>query len=323
MEAIRFVLIDETIVSYGYWVSVSGIDLVQFRKNPIMYWMHQRSSRWGDKEQVLPIGKWKDIKVELINGIKSITAEPVFDIEDEFALKIKNKVDGGFIKMASAGLAPKQWSEDKKHLKPGQTRATVLKSQMVECSIVDIGANKNAIRLYDETGVINLSEGNENIIPLINLNLNLKSESDMKLIALALGLDAETDEAVLLAEIKRLQTAEKENKTALEQFQAEKVEELMEHESITEKNKAQFEELAGVNFGLAKTTLDLMRDKEPKKKPKRALLADAIDENRKPSTNSEKTWEELSEEELQELKADNTEEYETLYEAEFGHKPKY
>ncbi len=96
----RFVLIDETLVSYGYWVNVSGIDLKLFKKNPIMLWMHKRASRWDTTDNVAPIGRWEDVKVETINGIKSITANAVFDEKDEFAMKIKNKIEGGFLKMA-------------------------------------------------------------------------------------------------------------------------------------------------------------------------------------------------------------------------------
>ncbi|MEA2041140.1 MAG: hypothetical protein U9N85_01120, partial [Bacteroidota bacterium] len=62
----RFVLIDESLTSNKFWVRIAGIDLKQFKKNPIMYWMHQRASGYDGQNQVLPIGKWKDIKTEQI-----------------------------------------------------------------------------------------------------------------------------------------------------------------------------------------------------------------------------------------------------------------
>ncbi len=318
----RFVLIDETLVSYGYWVNVSGIDLTLFKKNPIMLWMHKRASRWDTTDNVAPIGRWEDIKVEEIKGIKSITADAVFDEKDEFAIKIKNKIEGGFLKMASAGLKVKTWSEDKKYLKPGQTRSTVVKSELYEASIVDIGANKNAIALYDDEGIVNLSDNNDtNFIPLLNSN---KSKFNMKVIALKLGLNEDATEVEVLAEIDKLRNSESKSKEIVKKLNADRVEKLMEHKSITDENKEQFKELAETNFGLAEKTLSIMGSKEQKEKSKQDTerLSDVIKKTNSSKTVDEaKTWEDFSDKELAELRDNKREDYIALYEDEFGSAP--
>ena len=312
----RFVLIDETLVSHGFWVKISGIDLKQFKRNPIMYWMHQRPSSYDGEKQTLPIGKWADIKKEEINGIEAITAEAVFDEKDEFAVKIKNKVEGGFINMASAGLMPITWSEEKELLKPGQTRQTLLKSEMQEASIVDRGANKNAVRLYNPDGTINLNINNADFIPEIPTN---KSEK-MKQIAILLGLFANAEESEILSAIEKMKTDLNNKETALQNIQKARVEKLMEHESITPENKEHFEELAKVNFGLAEKTLEIMRTKEPKAKPVR--LSEMLNgKSTQPKADKEKSWRDYSEKELAEMREAHRDVYCELFNTEFGYFP--
>lgn len=139
-----FVLHDESLNSYGFWMKTSGADISQFEKNPIMLFNHNRTWR-GTEDEVLPIGHWENIRTE---GEK-ILAEPAFD-PDEFSQKIKAKVEAGTLRMASVGASVIEQSEDTEHIKPGQRYATVLKWKVKEASIVDIGANDNALALYDE-----------------------------------------------------------------------------------------------------------------------------------------------------------------------------
>ncbi len=313
----RFVIIDETIVSRGFWVKVSGIDLTQFRKNPIMLWMHQRPNSYDGQNQVLPIGYWKDIRLETINGIKSITAEAVFDEKDKFAIQIKDKVDAGIIKMASAGLKTVTWSEDEKHIKAGQKRATLLKSELQEASIVDIGANKNALRLYNDNGLINLSDYSNNI-PTIKL----KQSNNMKAIAIFLALGAMATEDEILAELKIRESQAKSDKEKLSELQTARIKKLMQHESITDDNKEHFEALAKQNYGLAEKTLEIIATKEKKEQPKQERLSDAII-NKKPSgtSNKAKAWSDYSDKELEELRETSRDVYLELFNDEFGYFP--
>ena len=127
-----FIMSDETQNCYGFKVCTSGINIESFKSNPVMFYNHNR--------ELGVIGKWENIRVE---GSR-LLADPVFDESDEFAMKIKNKVESGFLKSASIGI----FSKDEYILKNDEK--WLMKSVMKECSIVDIPANENALVLYDE-----------------------------------------------------------------------------------------------------------------------------------------------------------------------------
>jgi hypothetical protein len=179
-----FILHDESLNEHGFWMLTAGADLKQFKKNPIMLFNHNRP--WRDTEDtMLPIGHWDNIRLE---G-DQILADAVFDA-DEFAQKIAAKVESGTLRMASAGARPITTSSDAKYIKPGQRYETVLKWNMKEASIVDIGANNNAMALYDDKdNLITLADGPDNIpLPLItqtSIDTNMKELS--KLLKLADG----------------------------------------------------------------------------------------------------------------------------------------
>jgi hypothetical protein len=160
----RFTLTSEAKNQEGFHVYTNGVDLTDFKDNPIMLWMHTRPSG-GSKDEVLPLGYWADIEVK--DG--KITAVPVFDDSDEFAMKIYQKVENGTIKMASAGLRPIEWNQDNTWLK---------KSVLKEASIVDIGSNREAlgVALYNEV---------DQLVKLADITVKSKSHINMKLIQLS------------------------------------------------------------------------------------------------------------------------------------------
>jgi hypothetical protein len=206
--AYTFVVSDESINSYGFRVLTDGIDLKQFKKNPIMLYMHKRNTWEPTGDEV--IGRWENIRKE--KG--KLLADAVFDEENEFAKKIASKVKGGFIKMASIGIVKKEVSTEKKHLKSGQTRATVTKSNLNEISIVDMGGNDNALKLYKDNG---------DDFKIEELNIKTQNMKDYKVFALALGLEADATENEVLSEIATLQKDKKTAETIVETLaQAEK-----------------------------------------------------------------------------------------------------
>ena len=158
----------EAVNSYGSRVLTSGIDLSQYERNPVLLWMHRRS--W--EPDAMPIGRIENLRVE---GDKLI-GTPVFDQADEFAKKIESKWENGFLRMASAALEPTETTADPSLILPGQTRETVVKSKLIEVSIVDIGGNDEALQLYGEEGkLLKLSAGED--CPGLPL-LQLKKETD-------------------------------------------------------------------------------------------------------------------------------------------------
>ncbi len=181
-----FILSDESINTYGFRLLTSGADLKQFKRNPVMYLNHDHYDT--------PIGLWENIRIE--DG--KILADPVFDLEDEKGKKVASKVERGFLRMASVGVRVLQWSEDPKHLLPGQTRPTAIKWVLREGSVVGIGSNHNALRLYDE---------DDNIIPddkIIELFYKPKNKKMNKEIFQLLDLPEDGNEEQLMGAIQAL-----------------------------------------------------------------------------------------------------------------------
>lgn len=194
-----FVLSDESLNSYGFWINTAGIDLKQFKNNPLVLWMHMRPWR-GTKDEILPIGTIENLRIE----DKRLLGDVTFDMNDAFAKAIASKVDGGFLRMGSIGFLPIETSRDEKWLKPGQTRETVVKCRLIEFSIVDIGSNDNSLALCADPVVcdndqkpVTLSNNKECPVKLLD-TINTKNIDKMEKIALKLGLKSNATEAEVL-----------------------------------------------------------------------------------------------------------------------------
>lgn len=167
-EKKRFILHTEALNSHGLWIKTDGIKMERFMANPVMYFNHDM---W-----TLPLGRWEDLKVE--GG--SISASADIDDSSEYEKRIKGKVDKGYIKAASIGVRILEMSDSPEYLKQGQTRPTITKCELIECSIVDVPANSEAlmeVRFYgtnDGNGaptLLNLNDAavlNATLPPLLN-----------------------------------------------------------------------------------------------------------------------------------------------------------
>ncbi|MFV0341013.1 MAG: hypothetical protein ACK5MA_10395 [Parachlamydiaceae bacterium] len=227
-KPIPFILLDGTITTYGFRVLPDGIDLSQFERNPIMFYHH--------KDYMLPIGTWTNIRKE--NGM--LLADAVLDYadDDKEVQRIIGKIEREIIKMASVGLRKAEWSNDAAYKLDGQELPTAIKSVMREASIVPIGGNNNALRLYDnDDAEIDLSDEiklSDFIKPYklkIKMNeellkeLNLSDKADDKavvaaIVALKDGLKtAQDDRDALQKKIDALELADREGKK--NQFAAE------------------------------------------------------------------------------------------------------
>ncbi len=168
-----------------------------------------------------------------------LLADPVFDTEDEKGKEIAGKVERGFLKMASIGIRIVATSDDPKMLLAGQTRETVIKCRLREASIVGIGANHNALRLYDENDN-ELSE--QEIIKLFD---NPKTKSEMKFSKQILGLlqlsDSPTVEAIESA-ILNLHDEKAQAVADKEKAETEKAEAEQKLKDIADKEKAEKKE---------------------------------------------------------------------------------
>lgn len=137
MAVKTFILHDETVNTYGIRMLTAGANLDEFRRNPVMLLNH------NDWE--LPIGRWENIRIE---GTR-ILADAVFDETDARAKEVAGKVERDFLRMASISAWVDEASEDPAYRMPGQTGPTIVRWTAREASICPIGANHNALVLYD------------------------------------------------------------------------------------------------------------------------------------------------------------------------------
>ena len=217
----RLRLSDSSLNSYGTRLITRGGDISQYEKNPVLLYMHQRGT---------VIGYIKDIRIE---G-DEITGEPVFDEATELSKQIKTQFEKGSIRMCSIGVDILELSDDPALLLPGQTCPTITKWRLFEVSMVDIGANDNAIVLKKDGKVLELGMGAESPLPkLENFNHKIENEMDIKTLALALGLEATATEVQVTDSIKGLVKFKKENATKIESLQNELNELRKEKETLT------------------------------------------------------------------------------------------
>lgn len=160
----RIILSEESVNSYGFRVLTRGIDLSGFEKNPVMLYDHRRYS-------YLPIGTWDKTRIES----NQLTAEPIFDLEDEEAARIAGKYDRKILNAASIGIDILATSDDPADMLPGQRLPTVTKCKLYEASIVPIPSNTNAVRLFRNGQPIDMSD-----VTAISLAFNINpNESEM------------------------------------------------------------------------------------------------------------------------------------------------
>lgn len=307
----RVRLTNDSLNSYGYRVLTAGVDIEQYQRNPVVLYMHTRG-------QI--VGILKDIRKE--DG--EITAEIVFDEATELSKRCKKQWEFGSLRMVSIGFDVIETSDAPEHLVVGQQFPTVTKSRLYEVSVVDIGANDDAIKLRRNGKLMTLGDGGDCPLPPLDNKPNNKSpQMELKVLALQLGLPETADEAAVNAKLAKLKAAEEEAAT----LKADK--EKLEEDAITAAvdtaiaerrlaadKKQQFVDL-GKKFGLAdlKATLSAM---EPRVKPSQLINPGSGNSAEK---DGEKKYSKLSEvpaQELVTLKRDNEPEYRRLYIAEYG-----
>lgn len=304
--------------SYGARVLTDGIDLEQYQKNPVLLYMHRR----GRKED-MPIGIMENLRVE---G-DTLYGTPKFDDDTEDERNINKKWERGTLRMLSAGLDILEWSEEPALLVAGQTRPTITKSKLIEVSVVDIGANDDALQvgLYHEGKLLALAAGEENAhLPLLTVlakedneeqtpNNNQQKKMEKILLKLGLAPNATEDEAV--SAIGQLQ--EEKSAMALARI-TDAVETAIKEKRITADKKEKYLSL-GKTLGLADLNA-LFADMAPAQKPLDLVRPNGSVQSAGSAT---LTWANATPEQLQELRENNKEEYVRLYKENFGFAPEF
>ncbi|MCC2590354.1 hypothetical protein [Chryseobacterium sp. MFBS3-17] len=184
MSKHKFVLNDENQVNqYGFRVRNGGLELSRFKANPVILDYHRDGN-------AAVIGRWENIQFE---G-SLLTAEAVFDDADPYAKEIARKVTDGFLRGASLGLNP--YSMSNFQIAPDDVYDLV-KSEVLEASVVPIPNNANALKLYasSDESMQELQETEVSKILLMaqeittfNLHNNMKKINLSLAAVIALGL---------------------------------------------------------------------------------------------------------------------------------------
>jgi HK97 family phage prohead protease/HK97 family phage major capsid protein len=134
VNGMQFVLSDETPDRLGDIISSAGWDITSFRDNPIALFNHNSN---------FPIGRWTDLHVEkgALRGHLKLAEEGTSPRIDEIIRLTK----AGILRAVSVGFQPlaSQPRKDKSGLPTGGEH--FLKQALVECSLVSVPANPNAL----------------------------------------------------------------------------------------------------------------------------------------------------------------------------------
>lgn len=305
----RVRITNDSLNSYGFRVLTDGLDVMQYNRNPVLLNMHERGN---------VIGYVKDLKVEN----NEVTGELMFDCASELSQRCKKQFEFGSLRMVSAGLEILETSEDPDLLVPGQTRPTITKSKLFEVSVVDVGANDDALVLHKDGKRVTLGRDGECDLPLLNNNNKHQKTEEMenKTIALQLGLPETATEAEISAKFAELKQLKEENASLLKEKETlalvnitNLVTQAIAEKRLEEKDKDQFVEL-GKKIG-AEELEKTLKAMHP------AVKLSSVLGHQGGAPAGEQKYTKLSEvpaDQIATLRADNPEEYKQLYKAEYG-----
>lgn len=308
--------------SYGTRILTAGIDLEQYRRNPVLLWMHRRNYQ----DTAGPIGRIENLRLD---GTRLI-GTPVFDQNDPFAQQIQSKWENGFLRMASAGLELLEVSDDPSLAFDGQTRATVTRSKLVEVSIVDIGSNDEALKLYESGKILTLAAGEEHkSLPMLKLNTDpeqregeecnkQKIEKQMnKEFLTLLGLPETATEEQALASLRLLKTRADQVETIQLAAVTAAVDNAIAERRIMAENRDHFIAL-GKNAGLDNLTATLKLMPVQQKPTEVINLSKTSAPGAGAAPKEYAKLSEVPEKELLTMRKENPAKYAQLFKAEYG-----
>lgn len=332
-----FLVSDASINSYRCRVFLSGGDTTAFESNPVMLYMHERGR---------VIGKWTNLKRDGDN----LFADPVFNLKDQKPLggaDIGQQVEDGFLNAASIGIVILR-AEYNETL----DCYDILEWRLQEISIVDVGANANALQLYDQAGepihelklaqylqtfraqtadapTANVPDPTQTEIRVPELQTPHPPHMELKQMALSMGLPETATEAQVTAKAAELLGASTELAAIKNQLAAAKTKEAKDlvdaafsDKRISEPQKAVWEGLFKSDHDGAKAALATI--------PKPANLTQFAQQGAaagaqgggSEKADKAKRYHEMDRAgTLAKFRAENLAEFEDLYEAAFDGKP--
>ncbi len=271
---VKFILNDETKKnSHGFYLVNAGGRFERFNENPVMLNMHDLNCL---------IGKWLNLRTE---G-NLLIADPEFDEGDPEAVKVKGKVERGYLKGASVGIIINA-AEWRTNPTTEVEELFVTDWELFEVSLVSVPSNAGALtlKIYDgQCRAISEDHIRGHIEEIVKLSLSekntktIKNESEMEikltaeaLVALGVkeGADGTAISAAVLKMKKDLETAtgdlatEKEKTLKAKKAQAEGLVDLaVKAGKIPADRKEQFVKLALADYDTAKATLEAIPEKQ-------------------------------------------------------------
>ncbi len=299
---------NDNLNSYGFRVLTSGMDVVQYNRNPVLLYMHERGN---------VVGYVKDPKVEN----NEVTGELMFDCASELSSRCKKQFEFGSLRMVSVGLEILETSDAPDVLVPGQTRPTITKSKLFEVSIVDVGGNDDALVLQRNGKMITLGRDGECDLPLLNNNNKQKTEEmENKTIALQLGLPETATDAEISAKLTELNALKEQNVSLMKEKESltlvnitNLVTQAIAEKRVAEKDKDQFVEL-GKKIG-AEELEKTLKAMHP------AVKLSSVLGHQGGAPAGEQEYTKLSEvpaDQVAALRSESPDEYKRLYKAEYG-----
>jgi HK97 family phage major capsid protein/HK97 family phage prohead protease len=134
-DPLEFVMSDGSVDRVGDVVEPDGWRLDNFHKNPIALFAH---------DPRLPIGKWHDVGVRKGRLTGRLELMPA---ETDLQRQIQTAVNAGVLRAVSVGFH----SDNVEPLKSGGVR--FIESELVECSLVSVPANPNALAIAKSLGI--------------------------------------------------------------------------------------------------------------------------------------------------------------------------
>ena len=249
MSEQTFVLTDGSENSHGFCIDMASLKLDRFKANPVMLYNH------GEL-----VGRWENLRVE--EG--RLLGTPVYmeDADETLAIKIKKRVENGFVKGASVGIHILGTREQK-------GGALLVTAEVFECSLCDIPSNQNAIVLYDKEGVKLKGQALSLALQEIrNKKLRTKN-NDMKLNEAScrmLGIEADASVEDINRAIVALKQKGEALQGKLDEIEKQKVKTLIEKglaegRFMADKRES-FEKLAHNDYELAEQAIASLPGKE-------------------------------------------------------------
>lgn len=121
---VEFVVATDAWDAHGERINVDGIDIKDFKKNPVVLWGHDGFN--------LPIAKATKIWKE---GNK-LMARAMFKLNDDFPRKVYEYILEGYLNAVSIGGVVEEWGND---------GLTIARLKMKEFSVVSVPANQEAL----------------------------------------------------------------------------------------------------------------------------------------------------------------------------------